>query len=185
MNIELFKNLPRDLWSKIIIFMCQMRIIECYKKISNGHDFRNKFMYLHKIYKGDFLNNKIVQINLQYFKVPQLIRFRFYPTYKNIKEQYKSIVESFDLLFDKEILSKLIDNELHKIQGNLFYFYLVGRNIKAFVILDIDYNYYNLDEVTLEYVIFGDCYKILLNEIINTEEFGELFKDDLIKQKIL
>jgi hypothetical protein len=189
--MDIFKNLPSDLWSKIIIFVCQMRIIECYKKISNGND-EISIRYFDKIDKED-KNSKIIKMNLQYFKVPQMIKVKFHPisSYRRLRELidlFKNIADYFDLTLDEEILNTINNFRYDLLEGNYFYFYLVDRNIKSFIVLDItilsDFNIIdsvNPTEYSSSYIYNKNSteFKILSNEIINTEELGEETNDFL------
>jgi hypothetical protein len=166
MDIELFKTLPRELWSKIIIFVSQMRIVEYFNEINE----KAKIPYICDSglwWYNIKLKEKIIKMNLKYFKIPQIIEDICSPVFRDdpgFTEVCMELQNDYDLDLNDTL------NVINNMNGiGVIYLYVVQQNIKSVVIIQNYSTSLNRGVV----VITGlEIYNInesdvLLNHIIN------------------
>jgi hypothetical protein len=133
LNIELFKNLPGDLWSRINIFRSQMRIAEYF----NQGFIKEK--------------RKRIKFNLHYLNLPQVVvvYFRAFDRYDRIYEVLYEIIDymdksksSKDIVLEKEFsggfydLSSDIYYSITNVTGSRdLYYYMLGNDIKSIIVV--------------------------------------------------
>jgi hypothetical protein len=133
LNIELFKKLPDDLWSRINIFRSQMRIVEYF----NQGFIKEK--------------RKRIKFNLHYLNLPQVVCviFHEYDHYDRIYDVLDEIICYTDKskpskdIIEKEIynsvfydLSPDIYNSIINRRGSSeLYYYMLGNDIKSIIVI--------------------------------------------------
>jgi hypothetical protein len=203
LNNKLFRDLPRELLSNIIIFSSQMRIVEYYKKLKK--DFKNfkcsckediveidNLQYL-RGYEGindldivsfckDYylsIKEKIIALEIIYFRKPRVIKLDYF-TISIVKKYFKDAITDIKSLLD------------HPDSAYLYkWLYVVDGIAEAAVVTNeceryIEEEHYYYRAFVIELVLIIDLYSIepIIKEMVARRSYIISHNDKAINDNI-
>jgi hypothetical protein len=160
--MDIFKNLPRDLWSIIIIFASQMRIVEYMNKKKERMHHEGWYHF----------NRKIINFNINYFNEPEIFHILYncpMDTPTNSKNIIKLTCDELNLDYSPDI--QITGEE--RIYCNVLWFHIINKKIESIIMIDEEEDRFS----QLRGIKIIGFYNLLKSELIFHKLIKYIFKN--------